>query len=137
MCVCVCVCVCVCNCTVLTQILLCNYNWKIIGSFLTAACFGSSYRAIFRLSPKKCYTQLAMLFRAQPEDGCIRGTETRCCYNWFKYLLIVITQYKVVLDCSLISILLIIEHNEDVSPENYMLLSMFLWDLTSFLIFLQ
>jgi len=34
------------------------------------------------------------------------------------YLLIVITESKVVLDCAIIYILLIIEHNEDISPEN-------------------
>jgi hypothetical protein len=58
---------------------------------------------------------------AQPEDGSIREAETCCCYKWFKYLLIVITWLKVVLDCKIIYIyffLLIIEHNEDVSPEN-------------------
>jgi hypothetical protein len=34
------------------------------------------------------------------------------------YLLTVITQQKVVLDCTVIYILLITEHNGDVSPEN-------------------
>ena len=32
--------------------LLSNYNLNVIKSFITATCFGSSYRTIFRLSPK-------------------------------------------------------------------------------------
>ena len=40
-------------------------NEKIIESFLTATCFSSFYRAIFRLSPKKCYIQLAILYRVR------------------------------------------------------------------------
>jgi hypothetical protein len=55
---------------------------------------------------------------AQPEDGSVRGAETCCCYKWFNYLLIVITEYKVVLDCAVVCILLFIEHNGDVSTEN-------------------
>ena len=39
-----------------------HYNEKLIKSFITATCFGSSYRDIFRLSPKKCYIQLAMFY---------------------------------------------------------------------------
>jgi len=53
---------------------------------MTTTCFGFSYRAIFKLDT--LYTlyciQFTMLivcntFRAQPVDGCIRGTETCCC----------------------------------------------------------
>ena len=33
--------------------------------YITATCFGFSYRAIFRLRPKKCYIQLAMLYRVR------------------------------------------------------------------------
>ena len=31
--------------------------------FLTATCFGSSYRAIFRLSPKSVTTHLTLFYR--------------------------------------------------------------------------
>ena len=40
-----------------------------------------------------------------------------CCYKWFNYLLIVITQENVLVDCTIIYILSIIEHSEDVSLE--------------------
>jgi hypothetical protein len=35
----------------------------------TATCFGSSYRAIFKLSPKNCYIQLAMFYRVGDVTG--------------------------------------------------------------------
>ena len=43
-------------------------------------CFGSSYRAIFRLSPKKCYIQLAMLYRV----GDLVLHVTNICYEFKK-----------------------------------------------------
>jgi len=36
-------------------------------------------------------TSCVQLFRAQPEDGSIRGAETRCCYKWFNYVVFAIT----------------------------------------------
>jgi hypothetical protein len=34
-------------------------------SFITATCFDSSYSAIVRLSSKKCYIQLGMLYKVR------------------------------------------------------------------------
>ena len=42
-----------------------GFIYKIIKSFITATCFGSSYRAVFRLGLKKCFIQLAMFYRVR------------------------------------------------------------------------
>jgi len=62
------VCVCVCVCVIAQSNTI--FYWvitllEIIKSFITATCFGYSYRAIFSVSPKKRYTQLAMIHRAK------------------------------------------------------------------------
>ena len=72
------------------------------------------------MSPKTCYIQLTIfleyeiscitLFKAQSEDGNIRGTETCWCYICFNYLLIAFTRYKIVLDCKLYIYIYIYTH---------------------------